>query len=43
MPPKVPVACVGIDNGKNAALLAIQILSVKDSELQNQLLNFRSS
>ena len=43
MPPKVPVACVGIDNGKNAALLAIQILSVKDNELQNQLLNFRSS
>ncbi|MFH0863138.1 MAG: 5-(carboxyamino)imidazole ribonucleotide mutase [Candidatus Altiarchaeota archaeon] len=26
MPPGVPVACVGIDNGKNAALLAIRIL-----------------
>lgn len=26
MPPGVPVACVGIDNGENAALLAIRIL-----------------
>jgi 5-(carboxyamino)imidazole ribonucleotide mutase len=26
MPPGVPVACVGIDNGKNAALLAMRIL-----------------
>ena len=43
MPPKVPVACVGIDNGKNAALLAIQILSVNVYELHNHLLNFRSS
>ena len=29
MPKGVPVACVGIDNGENAALLAIRILSVK--------------
>jgi|TARA_B100001971_G_C18257178_1_gene583187 5-(carboxyamino)imidazole ribonucleotide mutase len=43
MPPKVPVACVGIDNGKNAALLAIQILSIEDNKLQTKLLNFRSS
>jgi len=28
MPPGVPVACVGIDNGKNAALLAIRILKL---------------
>jgi 5-(carboxyamino)imidazole ribonucleotide mutase len=26
MPPGVPVACVGIDSGENAALLALQIL-----------------
>jgi len=26
MPPGVPVAAVGIDNGKNAALLAVRIL-----------------
>ncbi len=29
MPPGVPVACVGIDNGKNAAYLAIRILKLK--------------
>lgn len=27
MPPRVPVACVGIDRGENAAYLAIQILN----------------
>jgi 5-(carboxyamino)imidazole ribonucleotide mutase len=30
MPPGVPVACVGIDNAKNAALLAIRILNALD-------------
>lgn len=30
MPPGVPVACVGIDNGKNAAYLAIRILKLKE-------------
>jgi 5-(carboxyamino)imidazole ribonucleotide mutase len=29
MPKGVPVACVGIDNGANAALLAVRILSVR--------------
>lgn len=29
MPRGVPVACVGIDNGENAALLAIRILRLK--------------
>ncbi len=29
MPPGVPVACVGIDNAKNAAYLAIRILTCK--------------
>ncbi len=28
MPKGVPVACVGVDNGQNAALLAIRILNV---------------
>jgi 5-(carboxyamino)imidazole ribonucleotide mutase len=28
MPPGVPVACVGIDSGENAALLAIRILNL---------------
>lgn len=28
MPPRIPVACVGIDSGENAAYLAIRILNV---------------
>ncbi|MBY8982560.1 MAG: AIR carboxylase family protein, partial [Candidatus Lokiarchaeota archaeon] len=28
MPPRVPVACVGIDRGENAAYLAIKILNL---------------
>ena len=31
MPPGVPVATVGVDNGKNAALLAIRILNLANS------------
>lgn len=30
MPPGVPVACVGIDNARNAAHLALRILSLSD-------------
>lgn len=41
MPPGVPVACVGIDNGKNAALLALEILGIKDKEIENKLLKYR--
>lgn len=41
MPPGIPVACVGIDNGKNAALLALQILGIKDKEIENKLLKYR--
>jgi 5-(carboxyamino)imidazole ribonucleotide mutase len=28
MPPGVPVACVGVDNARNAAVLAARILSI---------------
>ncbi len=31
MPRGVPVACVGVDNGENAALLAIRILGVRSA------------
>ncbi len=31
MPPGVPVACVGIDNGANAAYLAMRILKLIDA------------
>ncbi|MHA1642598.1 MAG: 5-(carboxyamino)imidazole ribonucleotide mutase [Promethearchaeota archaeon] len=32
MPPRVPVACVGIDRGENAAYLAIKILKLIKGE-----------
>ena len=41
MPPNVPVAAVGINNGKNAAILAVQILALKDGELANKLTEFK--
>ena len=31
MPPGVPVACVGVDNAKNAAVLAARILGASES------------
>lgn len=34
MPPGVPVAAVGIDGARNAAILACQILSIKDGRLR---------
>ncbi len=37
MPPGVPVGTVGIDNGKNAALLAIEILALSDKKLKEKL------
>lgn len=41
MPPGIPVATVGIDGAKNAALLAAQILSVEDSDLADKLVSLR--
>jgi 5-(carboxyamino)imidazole ribonucleotide mutase len=37
MPPGVPVATVGIDGAKNAALLAVQMLAVSDDALAEKL------
>ncbi|HHW94848.1 MAG TPA: 5-(carboxyamino)imidazole ribonucleotide mutase [Mogibacterium sp.] len=37
MPSGIPVATVAIDGGKNAALLAAEILAVSDSELAKKL------
>jgi 5-(carboxyamino)imidazole ribonucleotide mutase len=37
MPPGVPVATVGIENWKNAALLALEILALKYPELSKAL------
>lgn len=37
MPPGIPVATVGLDNGTNAAILAAQILSLKYDYLKDAL------
>ncbi len=37
MPKGVPVGCVGIDNGVNAALLAAKILALNDEKLRQKL------
>lgn len=41
MPPGVPVACMGIDNARNAALLAIEILALSDINLEKKLAEHR--
>ncbi|HOO32655.1 MAG TPA: 5-(carboxyamino)imidazole ribonucleotide mutase [Thermotogota bacterium] len=41
MPPGIPVACVGIDRGRNAAILAVQMLAVKEPVLRARLIESR--
>ncbi len=41
MPPGIPVATVGIDNAKNAGLLAIQILAVSNRILEKKLIEYK--
>ncbi|AEH50547.1 5-(carboxyamino)imidazole ribonucleotide mutase [Pseudothermotoga thermarum] len=41
MPPEIPVATVAINNVKNAALLAVEILALKDQHLRAKLLQYR--
>jgi 5-(carboxyamino)imidazole ribonucleotide mutase len=41
MPPGIPVATVAIDGSKNAALLAVQILAVNDTELTKKLIEYK--
>jgi 5-(carboxyamino)imidazole ribonucleotide mutase len=41
MPPGVPVATIGIDEGGNAALLAAEMLAIGNEELQVNLLNLK--
>ncbi len=41
MPPGIPVATVAINGGKNAAYLALQIMSIKHEEINTKLLSFR--
>ncbi len=41
MPPGVPVATVGIDNTRNAAMLAAQILALTDSQIAQAIEVYR--
>ena len=41
MPPGIPVATVGINAGKNAGLLAIQILALSDKNLEKKLFAYK--
>ena len=43
MPAGVPVATVGVDNVRNAALLALQILATSDKKLEKKLIEYKKS
>ena len=42
MPSGIPVATVALNGSKNAAILATQILSLSDEELQKKLIEMRT-
>ena len=41
MPPGVPVATVGINSAKNAAILAAEIIAVQDSKISEKLEDYK--
>lgn len=41
MPPGIPVSAVGLDRGDNAAILAVEILSLSDDGLKRALMDYR--
>ncbi len=43
MPPGIPVATVGLNAAKNAAILATQILSVGDEQIAKKVVEFKST
>jgi 5-(carboxyamino)imidazole ribonucleotide mutase len=43
MPSGVPVACVGIDNAKNAGILAAEILALTDPKIMDKITAMRAS
>jgi len=43
MPPGIPVATVGIDNGKNAALLAAEIIALSNKSVASKLDEYRKA
>ena len=42
MPPGMPIGTVGIDNGKNAAIVAGEILALTDKKVEEKLKWIRS-
>lgn len=42
MPSGIPVATVAIDGAKNAALLAVEMMSITDADLADKLAQFRA-
>lgn len=42
MPGGVPVATVALDGGKNAGLLAVQILGATDPEIQQKMVDYKN-
>ena len=43
MPPGISVATVGINNGMNAAVMAVQILALSDEAIATRFANYRAS
>ena len=43
MPPGVPVGCVGIDNARNAGILAAEILALSDNSIAASLQKMREA
>ena len=43
MPPGIPVATVAINGAQNAAVLALQIMAVGDTELQKKMIAYKES
>ncbi len=43
MPPGVPVGCVGIDNARNAAVLAAQIIAQTDAGVKEKLKAYKQA
>lgn len=41
MPPGVPVATIGINAGKNAGILAVQILATSDKNLEKKMIAYK--
>jgi 5-(carboxyamino)imidazole ribonucleotide mutase len=43
MPPGIPIGAVGLDRGDNAALYAVQILSIHDKKLNDEMKSYRQN